>query len=247
MAELAAHKQDWEELAELDPYFAIVSREGTKGGGWDLERFFATGETEIAGLMKRGGKLGLPSETGSALDFGCGVGRLTRPLATRFERAVGVDISERMIEKARELNADVAGCEFLVNEGDDLRIFGDAEFDLVYTRAVLQHQPSREVIERYLGELVRVLKPGGLLAFTLPSHLPVGYRLQPRRRLYGALRALRVPASVAYRLGLVPIRMQWMPEADVVASLERHGADVRRTLTTKRRRRAHTSSYYVTR
>jgi SAM-dependent methyltransferase len=242
---LAAHKQDWEELAELDPYFAVVSRAGTKRGGWDVDSFFATGETEIAGLMRRAGKLDRPGTTESALDFGCGLGRLTRPLAGRFKRTVGVDISQRMIEKARVLNADLSGCEFLVNADDDLRMFRDGEFDLVYARAVLQHQPSREVIERYIAELVRILRPGGLLAFTLPSHLPLRFRLQPKRRLYAALRAVRVPATIAYRIGLVPIRVQWAPEEAVVAAVASNGATVLRTVTTPRRR-AHTSSYYVT-
>ena len=65
------------------------------------------------------------------MDFGCGVGRLTRELSGRFERYVGVDISAGMIERAEQLNAEVPNCTFLVNDRPDLSRFGDREFEAV--------------------------------------------------------------------------------------------------------------------
>ena len=56
---------------------------------------------------------------------------------------------------------------------------------------VLQHVPDREAIESYVREFCRVLRPGGLAVFPLPSHIPAIFRLQWRRRLYLGLRRAR--------------------------------------------------------
>ena len=101
-----------------------------------------------------------------ALDFGCGVGRLTRGLLGYFREAYGVDISENMIRKARELTPQ---CTFQVNNSSDLAIFPDRAFDLVYSNRVLQHQPSADGIGKYVREFFKgVTVPGGLVIFQVP-------------------------------------------------------------------------------
>ena len=84
-----------------------------------------------------------PLAQGVALDFGCGVGRLTRALGTRFEQAVGVDISEAMVAQATPAERAVPACEFRVNTAFDLTQFETGSFDFVYSSIVLQHLPSR--------------------------------------------------------------------------------------------------------
>jgi ubiquinone/menaquinone biosynthesis C-methylase UbiE len=166
--------------------------------------------------MRRAEKLGLPQGRERALDFGCGLGRMTRALAAHFEEVVGVDISEEMIRGARDANGDVERAAFVVNRADDLSQFRDASFDLVYSVIVLQHVPDRAAIESYVREFCRVLRPGGLAVFTLPSHIPAIFRLQWRRRLYQALRRVGVSAAFLYRrLHLMPIAMSYIPEADM--------------------------------
>ena len=79
----------------------------------------------------------------------------------------------------------------------------------------------------YIAEFVRVLRPDGLLAFQLWTHLPWRDRLQPRRRLYGALSAARVPRGALTRLGLSPRgRGIGVPEATVRRVVERAGGEV---------------------
>jgi ubiquinone/menaquinone biosynthesis C-methylase UbiE len=97
--------------------------------------------------MGSAARLGYPSGREAALDFGCGVGRLTRALAKDFRRCYGVDISESMIAKARELNQSLPGCEFVLNTQGDLALFPDNHFDMIYTCRVLQHLPSRATIK----------------------------------------------------------------------------------------------------
>jgi SAM-dependent methyltransferase len=227
---LDRQRQDWEQLAEVDPLWAVLTRADKRGGRWDRDEFLATGESEVAEVMGAAEELGAPSQHGRALDFGCGPGRLTRALAGRFETAVGVDISEAMVASARLLNTDVEGCEFRVNESADLDQFGAGEFDFVYSNLVLQHLPDRELVYGYVAEFLRVATPTGLVVFGLPARIGWPYRLEASRRLYGALRHLRVGGdTILRRTPLTPMRMTAVPEAEMRAFLEARGAEVLRT------------------
>jgi ubiquinone/menaquinone biosynthesis C-methylase UbiE len=250
--QIESQAQDWNELARLDPHWAILTAPGKRFGGWDSDEFFATGTAEARAFMDRVEELGLPRERGRALDFGCGLGRMTRALTEHFAECIGIDISEEMVRGARDANADVTGVTFEVNRATDLSRFGDASFDLVYSMIVLQHVPDRDAIEAYVREFCRVLRPGGLAVFQLPTHIPAIFRLQWRRRLYLGLRRLGVSAPVLYRrLHLLPIAMSYIPEADMVRVVESQGA---RMVTVDRQRAVglmntglRSSTYYVTR
>jgi SAM-dependent methyltransferase len=234
---LERHREDWERLAEVDPLWAVLTDPARKGGRWEPDEFFATGERELEHVLRTAAEAGLPVKGAAFLDFGCGVGRITRAASGRFDRCVGVDIAEGMVEAARRLNADRRQCEFVVNDRPDLSRFEDGAFDLAFSTVALQHQPSREVIARYLRELVRVVRPGGGLVFQLPTRFGLLHRLQLARRLYTVARALGVPEEwLIRRTPLTPMRMVAMPEADVrrllggaeVARVERLGPnDVR--------------------
>jgi SAM-dependent methyltransferase len=225
--EVAANKQDWEELAELDPLWAIASTAEQRYGRWDLEEFFATGRPEVDATVARLRALDVPRGWGAALDFGCGVGRATRWLATHFDTATGVDISETMIARARELNADIPNLEFRVNAASDLQSLGDRRFDLVYTRIVLQHVAGRAVARSYVQEFLRVLNPGGVAVFQIPVYIPRRYRIMPIRRLYLVGRRLGLSPGVLYkRLRLHPMRMQWVPEGEIAAWIGHGGGRI---------------------
>lgn len=231
---LGEQKREWEEIASQDAMWAILSYSDRKFGAWDRDAFFRTGELEIERLMAHAGELGRPVGRSAALDFGCGVGRLTRALSKHFESCLGLDISETMIAGARELNADTKSCRFEVNDQPDLRRYEDGSFDLIFTQIVLQHQPSRSAIEAYLDEFLRTLRGDGLLVFQLPSAIPLSLRLQPRRRVYVLLRRLGFRAKFLYwKLGLHPMRMRHLPRGDVIAFLESRGVRVLRVDTSR--------------
>lgn len=244
--------QDWNELAQLDPHWAILTSPGKRFGRWDGDEFFATGTVEADAFMRRVDELGLPQQRGRALDFGCGLGRMTRALADHFDECVGVDISDEMIRGARDANAEIGNVSFVVNRADDLSRFDDASFDLVYSMIVLQHVPDQGAIESYVREFCRILRPGGLALFQLPSHIPAIFRLQWRRRLYLALRSLGVSAPFLYRrLRLLPIAMCSIPESSMFRLVEAQDA---RTVAVETQRASglmnaglRNTTYYVTR
>jgi SAM-dependent methyltransferase len=160
---LESLKQDWEHLAKQDALWAILTDERKVGGKWDVAEFMATGEAEVGTVLDylAGANLS-PNFSGEALDFGCGVGRLTQALAQRFASCVGVDISQEMIEKAESFNR-YARCRYVTSSGTRLP-FADASFSFIYSNIVLQHVPPR-YSSQYLREFVRLLEPSGVLVF----------------------------------------------------------------------------------
>jgi SAM-dependent methyltransferase len=204
----------------------VLSVPGLRRGGWDEQAFFATGDAEIEHVLSLAAGL-RPLGRTAALDFGCGVGRLTRALGRRFSRAVGVDISEVMVARASHLNRQVPACEFRLNLTPDLAQLETDSFDFVYSNLVLQHLPSAADIERYMAEFVRVAKPAGLVVFGLIESITAPYSLQPRRRLYTLLRRLGVSEDwMLRRTPLTPMRMTAVPEPRVRAFVGERGAEV---------------------
>lgn len=227
---LRANRQAWNDWGSIDPLWAILTQPERKHGRWDLEQFWRLGEDEITRVMSTAAALGYPAGNDTALDFGCGVGRLTRAMARHFAHCTGVDVAATMIEQATRLNPGSA-CTFLVNETNDLGRFEDSTFDFVYSALVLQHLPTVEVIRAFIAELFRVVKPDGLLAFQLPTRMPpqsLRNKLRPRTRAYTALRAAGLDQRMLYeRLKLVPVmQMHCIPEHDVLTHLRGLGAAV---------------------
>ena len=245
--QLEPHKRNWEDLAEVDPLWAILSNSQRQHGGWDLDEFFAAGEREVAGVMDTLQRLQLRIGDKTLLDFGCGVGRLTRAFASRFQTCYGVDISERMIEGAERLNKDYTNCQFHLNTVDNLRLFPDDSFDMIYTNLVLQHVPDRAIIKSYLREFVRTLNAGGVAVFQLPSYISLRRQLQPRRRMYTLLRSVGLPHTLLYnKLGLNPIKMNFIPAHEVISTVQSAGGQVN-CVDTKQTPQYQSSTYFVTR
>ena len=87
----------WEEHARHDPLWAILSRDDKRGREWDIDEFFTVGAYDVDRIIKELADQGIRPQTASALDFGCGVGRLTQALVDHFDHVVGVDVSPTMI------------------------------------------------------------------------------------------------------------------------------------------------------
>ena len=87
--------------------------------------------------------------------------------------------------------------------------------------------PSVEMVEAYVSEFLRILRPGGLAVFQALSHIPLALRLQPRRRAYAVLR------SIGFSEQLLMMQDEAhtgpglaVPESEMRAIIERHGGTV---------------------
>jgi 2-polyprenyl-3-methyl-5-hydroxy-6-metoxy-1,4-benzoquinol methylase len=181
-ASLKRVQDAFEEFGHADPLYAALSRSEFEGNRWNAKTFFDTGRIEISDVLAYLDSLGVPTNLGRALDFGCAVGRLSQALADHFTEVVGVDIAASMVEKAEAYNRHGARVRYLVNTTPDLSLLENESFDFVYSNEVLQHIPP-EHQSGYIREFVRVLKPGGIAVFQTRN----GPRFEPdslRARLY---------------------------------------------------------------
>src|SRR4051812_8970682 len=165
-------RADWNERAGEDAYYYVAFGRREQ----DDEEFFATAQAIVKDF-----ELDLKRVRGrdAALEIGCGPGRLMRPLAKHFQEIHGVDVSDEMVRLARERLRDTPNAFPHHGTGSDLAMFPDEKFDFVYSFAVFQHIPSREVVFNYLREARRVLKPGGVLRCQLNGLPPQAKQYDP--------------------------------------------------------------------
>jgi SAM-dependent methyltransferase len=153
-------RADWNARAREDAHYYVAFG----GRDQDEESFLATAADVLRfleGELKR-----FPAEARqpglSALEIGCGPGRLMKPLSRHFREIHGVDVSDEMIRLARQRLRDIPHAHAHVTNGASLVQFDAESFDFVYSYAVFQHIPSRDVVLEYMREIRRVLKPGGI-------------------------------------------------------------------------------------
>lgn len=212
-----AHAQAWETLAQADPFWAILVRDDTRGGQWDVDEFFASGRAEIGWALETVRAAGQPPVgKAKALDFGCGAGRLTKALCESFDEVVGVDLSPTMRTLAADLNPTPA-LSFVA--GLDEVATGTVDF--LYSSLVLQHLPAGG-LAIVLREFARVLAEDGIAFVHYPTGPAntlrgLGFRFLPAK-LVAALQVhvLRYPA---------PMTMTWMGPAATIALLAQCGLD----------------------
>jgi len=192
-------KKNWENLARNDPLWAIVADHPETGHHWDFAEFFTTGVGAINGIADELVAHGVEVALGSAIDFGCGYGRLTQALADRFAEVIGVDCAESMLKGARQHNRHGDRVRYVHNECPDLQVFPDASFDLLMSLIVLQHM-RQDYQAGYLREFVRVLRPGGVLYVQFATVPAKGYQpgvAPPERPDEAIIEIHGMPAPVA--------------------------------------------------
>ena len=187
----ATMKEDWNRRAQENARWYIAS--DVK----DDEEFTRSGEPDVDFALR-----GLDPQwlrKARVLEIGCGAGRLTRALANLFGEVHAVDVSGEMIAQARKALAGHPNARVYQNNGCDLTVVPPlvrsesrtavwaprwlariapakwkVEFDFAYSNIVFQHIPSRDVIESYVREVHRLLRPGALFKFQVQ-----GYPLDP--------------------------------------------------------------------
>lgn len=218
-------RAEWNQRAREDAhYFVAFGRRDQ-----DDEEFFATAadlvrelETELQRLPA-----GVSAAQRRALEIGCGPGRLLRPMSRHFGEIHGIDVSDEMVARAREKLRGIPHAYPHHASGSDLALFPDNHFDFVYSYAVFQHIPSRDVVLGYLRETARVLKPGGVARLHingLPPTTKACTTWEGVRLSAGEIRALAKDLELRL-LSLTGVETQYMwttwqkPPATVIRSI----------------------------
>jgi SAM-dependent methyltransferase len=157
-------RRDWDERARENARF-YVNTEKTE---WTDDEFFASGRqtvreeilTDMINICQ-----GKDPKQMKVLEIGCGAGRVTRALAELFGEVHAVDVSGEMVAQAQAALRAFPGAHVYQNNGMDLSIVPLGDFDFAFSTIVFQHIPSRDVIENYVREVHRLLRPGALFKF----------------------------------------------------------------------------------
>ncbi len=157
-------REEWDERARTNArHFVATGQEQ-----WSDVAFFQSGQIEIDGIVLmdidaiRGNRIAGEMRV---LEIGCGAGRMTEPLSRIFGSVDAVDISSEMIARARSAITGRDNIRFHVNNGVDLSIFPDDSFEFALSAVVFQHIPRKAIIENYIRETWRVLRPHSLFKF----------------------------------------------------------------------------------
>lgn len=163
-------RADWNRRAREDASFYVAFGRRNQD-----EQEFLDSAAEVTNALEVEFSRLSPGSTDqrSALEIGCGPGRLMRPMSRHFGEIHGVDISDEMIRLAGEQLRDIPHAHAHVTPDSSLGMFADSSFDFVYSYIVFQHIPERGVVLNYLLESGRVLKPGGILRCQLRGAPPL--------------------------------------------------------------------------
>ncbi len=162
--QLEKMREDWDARARENARYYV----NTATQSWTDEEFFASGELTVSGEILTDMTnicQGRDPRQMTVLEIGCGAGRVTRPLARLFGQVHAIDVSGEMVRLARAALKDYPNAFVYQNNGKDLTVLPGREFDFAFSSIVFQHIPSREVIESYVREVHRLLRPGALFKF----------------------------------------------------------------------------------
>ena len=219
---------NWNVLAELDPLWTILSEPGKKFGKWNPAEFFSTGEREAHRVLEMCKSHGIDVTFDRLLDFGCGVGRMTRGFSHAFQSCTGLDVSEKMISLAKAHNADRANCTFIASDAAKLP-FESGTFDFCIHspgssapaykesdfRVCRGVHPRRQRWRRHF------LSTADRSSSSTTNRAALG-------RLWAVLALLGVPKSWLFmRAGLAPIQINGIARNSVEKFISSHGAELR--------------------
>lgn len=197
-----ASNREWRYWGRHDPLFGVASLPGRQIGGpaaWTPAELIESGRRYFADVFRQWQQYGVT--THSCVEIGCGSGRITRQLLTKFPRVTGLDVSPEQLATARTLVGEPERLD-LVLVTEPVMPVADGSCTAVFSCEVFQHFESDAPFEAYLAESFRVLAPGGTMAFHVPLRgiHPKSVLASPlRNALLGVLRMLGRRRMMIYR------------------------------------------------
>ncbi len=164
----------WKKIGVTDPYFGVLTHPEYRSDQLDAaakKAFYQSGEEHIDESLRTFREFwpNVNFSTGSALDFGCGTGRLSLALSKHFDEVVGVDVSAGMLAHANESKQEKGITNVTFKEVSGRAPFLDQKYDYIHTAMVFQHiHPT--IGMPVLDHLLAHLKPGGSAFLHLTYH-----------------------------------------------------------------------------
>jgi SAM-dependent methyltransferase len=175
--QLRKMRRDWDRRALDNARHYVV----TGQDHWSDEEFYRSGQitmeedilNDLTNICQ-----GKPPREMKVLEIGCGAGRVTRAFANFFGEVYAVDISREMVLRAQRAVAEFPNARVFRNNGKDLAALRGSwwqrfrkkeplQLDFAFSFMVFQHIPSRAIIENYVREVNRFLRPGALFKFQI--------------------------------------------------------------------------------
>ena len=196
----------WNGYGDQDPFWSVLTNEKYRAssiGQSDIDEFYATGEIDCRVMLELIARVGLslpPNST--ALDLGCGLGRIGEHVSTHVKTYLGVDISSPHLRQANErfkyLRRNNARFMLLPQ-----MLEADLKVDLAFSLITLQHNPP-PVIALLIDRLCKLLKQGGIVYFQVPVAL-TGYEFNLKDYVaspptHGHMEMHAIPQREVYRL-----------------------------------------------
>lgn len=167
--QLKKMEADWDQRARENARFYVA----TGQQDWTDAEFFLSGwqtvEEEILTDMNNICQ-GRDPRRMKVIEIGCGAGRVTGALAEVFGEVHAVDVSGEMIDRARRALAGRSNVYLYKNNGMDLSVLPEVQFDFAFSSIVFQHIPSLEIIASYVQDVHRLLRPGALFKFQVQGY-----------------------------------------------------------------------------
>jgi SAM-dependent methyltransferase len=163
----------WTHLGKEKPHFSVLTEDAYTPANLrgSIDNFWHSGEvekTQILSILHRHGFERLTDKT--CVELGCGVGRVTFPLAMEFAKVHAYDISAPHLAVAAERSQHVKGSNEIVwHECARSRVTTFEPCDFFYSRIVLQHNPPI-IISRLIENALMSLKKGGVAIFQVPTY-----------------------------------------------------------------------------
>ena len=157
---------DWQAMAETEPFYSVLTWEEFSSAKLDqaaIDRFYASGELDICCIFDKLNYHFGAFEPKTALDFGCGVGRLTFAMARRAASVTGVDIAPAMLAHANK-RCEESGQANIRFQTD----MPDNPFEWINSCIVLQHIPPRRGLQ-ILRRLLDLVATGGRISIQLTT------------------------------------------------------------------------------
>jgi SAM-dependent methyltransferase len=187
---LFKHIQDsWQHLGKTEPYWSVLTSEKFLQANIQnvdtVADFYETGKNDVSRILKTLERNQIDYTLfKSCLEYGCGLGRVTRWLAEIFDVVYGYDISQEHLQIAKKY-VDSKNLQniFLHHLKEISNIEDLPKVDFIYSVIVLQHNPP-PIIQFIIRQFIKALNPNGVALFQVPTYR-LGYEFSLQKYLSG--------------------------------------------------------------